>query len=214
MNNRLMQWMAAVVLATSGASASALAPGMVDTFEDGSTNGWASGFNNPNPPVNVANGGPSGGGDRYLLLTASGSGSGGRLVAFSGPQWAGNYVGAGVTAIGMDVNNLGATDLALRLAFDGGIALSANAIHVFAGSGWTHISFSTDPGALTGSVAALSGVTQFRLYHNPSPDFFGPPIAAQLGIDNITAVPEPAAVWLMLSGLAAVGTLVRRRRDA
>ena len=36
---------------------------LVDDFQDGSAQGWGSGAPNPNPPINVANGGPIGAGD-------------------------------------------------------------------------------------------------------------------------------------------------------
>lgn len=173
-------------------TALALTVGVADTFQDGTTAGWTSGVNNPTPPVNVSTGGPLGAGDRYLLVTSSGAaGSGGRLVAISGPQWGGDYILAGVTSIGMDVNNLGPNALSLRLLFEapGASALSSDAILVPVGSGWTHIAFPISPGALTGSaIASLSGATGIRLFHNTSAVSPGPPIAAQLGVDNIIAI--------------------------
>ena len=224
MNSKCCRGVFAAVLGSLTAPAFALSVGMVDTFQGGLTDGWASGPANPNPPVNVANGGPLGIGDGYLQITSTGtppSGTptaGGKLVAFSGPQWAGDYIGTGVTAIDMDVSNLGATDLDLRLAFQGssGTALSTDAIQVAAGSGWTRLSFPVDPGALTGpAVAALSGVTQFRLYHSPSAVFVGPAIEAQLGVDNITAVPEAGTGLMLVAGLATLvaSKNLRRRRS-
>src|SRR3712207_4557029 len=46
--------------------------GQVDTFQDGSTMNWQEGGNSPNPPTNVASGGPAGAGDRYLENDSSG----------------------------------------------------------------------------------------------------------------------------------------------
>ena len=218
MTSSIMHKVFALLLGILTTQVFAVSNGMVDTFENGSTDGWASGIPNPNPPVNIADGGPSGTGDGYLQITSSGTGGpGGRLVAFSGPQWAGDYIDAGVTAIGMHVNNLGATDLDLRLAFESasGNALSISAIQIAAGSGWTQVLFPVVPSALDGPVGVLSSVTQFRLYHNPDAVFRGTPIVAQLGVDNVTAVPEPETWVMLLAGLATVaaGTHSRRRQS-
>jgi hypothetical protein len=195
----------------SGSARATVTPGLTDTFQDGSTDGWATGSASPVAPVNVGSGGPGGAGDRYLSISATGgAGPGSRLVAFSGPQWGGDYVAAGVTGIRMQVNNLGNTDLSLRLYFEGtsfNTAFSADAVLVHAHSGWIPILFSTQSGALAGGAGVLSDVAQFRLYHSvfagaPSG---GAPIAATLGIDNVSAiaatVPEPSAWLAMLAGL-------------
>lgn len=121
--------------------------------------------------MNVATGGPAGDGDAYLQITSvSGNGPGTRLVVFNSTQWAGDYMAAGITAISMDVDNLGATDLELRLsiatqtsAAPTDRAVSSVAIPLLAGSGWTTVQFPIDPGdltALAGSVAnALAGAS-------------------------------------------------------
>ncbi len=58
----------------------------------------------------------------------------------------------------------------------------------------------------------LGDVRQLRLFHGSSASFPGEAIAATLGLDNVTAVPEPAAAWLLLPGLAAL--IGWRRRPA
>lgn len=198
-------------------NALAITNGQSDTFQDGSTEGWATGTGSSTPPVNVAANGPGGATDKYLLLTASGAfGPGGRLVAFSGPGWDGDYVAAGITGIRMQVNNLGSTDLSLRLLFNSTSASSAfttDAISVLAGSGWTTIRFSVTPGALTGATDVMSHVADWRLYHSVAA---GPPpagafIAASLGIDNVTAVPEPAEWLTLIAGLALLVSVARPR---
>src|SRR3972149_6756512 len=77
-----------------------------DNFQDGTLQGWGTGVTNPNPPVVVTDGGPTGAGDAYLRLTSNGSGqAGGRLVVFNTGQWTGNYTTSGVSHISMYMNN-------------------------------------------------------------------------------------------------------------
>ena len=209
----------AVAAATSFATpAAAITLGMADTFQFGADGGWSAGPVSVNPPAVVASGGPAGAGDGYLLITATGGvGAGSRLTAIAGPQWSGNYLAAGVDGITLDVHNLGSTTLQLRLWLTGpagSTALSSTALVVPAGSGWTPARFALDASALTGSaLATLADVQQLRLYHSSTAAFPGEAIVAALGIDNISAVPEAPAAWLMVPGLLAVGAL-RKRRSA
>jgi hypothetical protein len=198
--------------------------GQVDTFEDGSTQGWIInllGIGSPPAaalPTNIATGGPGGADDNFLQLTSlGGAGAGNRLVAINvDPRWTGNYIAAGVNAITMDVNNLGSTDLSLRLLFEhaaGGpptdTAISTNPVLVSAGSGWTQVTFLIGVDDLTAGVgdvsAALSDVSIIRIFHSPVLQFPGPSLAAQIGVDNITAVPEPST--LALAALGILGML-------
>jgi hypothetical protein len=200
--------------------------GQIDTFENGTTQNWtvALGPNgsHPAPPANIPNGGPAGANDNYLLLTATGSpGAGGRLTVINPSQWAGNYLTAGVTAISMDVYNLGNSDLALRLLFEdpaGGpptnMAFSTTPILVPAGSGWVSVAFpitTLDLTALIGGVTpALTNATDIRLFHNDLAGFPGPEAATLLGVDNIAAVPAPPAALLLTTGLAGLWFLRRK----
>lgn len=197
--------------------AQAVVPGQLDSFEDGSLHGWSNGPNNPAPPLWLASGGPAGDGDAFMRLSASGAGPGGKLVAISGPGWAGDYLAAGVTAITMDLKNFGATDLALRLLVEGeagSLAWSSTAVLLGAGSDWSRATFALTAAGLGGNqpALALASARQIRLYHGQSAGFPGQDIVAQLGVDNIAAVPEPAAAWMSLAGLAAL--IVGRRRRA
>lgn len=189
------------------AAARAVVIGQVDDFEDGTTRDWVVGIAGvePNaPPANVPTGGPRGAGDHYLLLTAvSREIFGNRLTVINQTQWTGDYLAAGIDAIAMDVRNLGATPLALRLQLSDpapgslvrgdNAAFSTVAVNVPAGGGWTRVAFPVDADSLTagsGTVLdALANVTDLRIFHNPNPRFPGPRIDARLGVDNVTARP-------------------------
>jgi hypothetical protein len=208
----------AAALCLTGLPAQAITAGMADTFQSGTTEGWASGGANPTPPVAVIGGGPGGAADDYLQLAASGTaGAGGKLVAFAGAQWTGNYTAAGVDGIGMDLLNAGGSELSLRLYLDssGSGSMSSVPITLPAGAGWTHAVFSLDPAGLTGPASSVLGsVTQLRLFHATAAAYPGAPIAAVLGLDNITAVPEPVTAWLAAAGLAVLGVHRRMARRA
>jgi hypothetical protein len=204
--------------------AAAVVDGQIDTFESGTTEGWSVGFGaHPAPPQNVATGGPDGAGDAYLLLTSVGGfAAGSRLAAFNQAQWSGDYLTEGVGAILVDVNNLGATDLSLRLLFTDGsgqsgshVALSTQAVVVPAGSGWITAVFPITPSDLTAqtgsAVQALSTTAQLWIFHNDQPAFPPFPIVASLGIDNVEALPEPSAPAALGAGLVLLAWLDRRR---
>jgi hypothetical protein len=206
--------------------ASAISLGYVEDFEDGTTRGWDNGGLAPNP-VNVSSGGPAGAGDAFLQIGSlgGGGGPGSRLVVYNRvPEWTGDYLAAGVDGISLDVNNLGQTDLVLRLLIGDPVPGSpANSaitpgIALPAGSGWVSIQFSLAPQDLlprTGTVeAALAGAVDLRLFHNPAAAFPGPGIVAMLGVDNVRAVPEPGSGLLLAGGAlalcAARGRVTRR----
>ncbi|QDV33874.1 PEP-CTERM sorting domain-containing protein [Tautonia plasticadhaerens] len=239
----MMRWSALVLLAAIGVlspSAAFADPivGQVDDFEDGTTQGWTVNFAGMAPPpadalpTVVSTGGPGGAADSFLMLTSlGGNGPGSRLsVGNLDPRWTGDYLAAGVRAITMDVNNFGSTELALRLAFEdptagppSNVAFSTDALIVPTGSGWMTVTFLIGPGDLTAGLgdvdAALTGATLIRLYHSPDPNFPNPvspipAVVAQLGIDNIAVVPEPASLVLTVTGLIGLCSSIRRRRSS
>ncbi len=61
-------------------------------------------------------------------------------------------------------------------------------------------------------TAALHDTTDFRIFNSTATDFPGEPIVANLGVDNITAIPEPASAVLLGSSLLALYTFTRIRR--
>jgi hypothetical protein len=176
--------------------------GQTDDFQNGTLDSWSSGNNNPTPPVNTSTGGPAGSGDRYMHATSSGgSGAGSKLVVSNFSQWTGNYTAAGIGNIRMTLKNEGTSALQMRIALlsNSSSCASTNAISVPVGSGWINVNFPVSSSLLTllsgSSVAAiLSNVTELRMMHAASPATQGSSIAAQLGIDNITATASVTSI--------------------
>ena len=154
-----------------GSAASALTQGQQDDFTSGA-DGWARG--------DPALGGPGGASDGYLeLASVGGLGQNGRLVTFNRLQWSGDYLAAGVEAIGVFLDNLGATDLEIRLAFGDNDApllgetwyATTEGVVLPAGSGWVLVVFPIGSADLqraqgTATYAELmSNVATLRILH-------------------------------------------------
>ncbi len=180
------------------APAAAVTLGQMDDFQDGTLQGWGSGGPNPNPPVAVPDQGPDGAGDWALVATANGTGGpGSRLVIFNREQWTGDYLAAGVEAVDLDLRNLGATDLTIRLVLRGagGAFATVQAAASTAGTGYQRVALSLLPGDLefvgggSGDVlATLAAVTELRLQHSVLPAPVGDVVNGQLAVDNVTAL--------------------------
>lgn len=201
-------------------SAQAAVYGRMDTFQNGAVQGWGGG----SAPTNISTGGPDGAGDRFLRISAANS----KLATFNNSAaWNGNYLASGITRIEMDLNNFSAAQLEIRLMFvdaggQGGNFTSLDAFILPAISGWVRAVFDVSPSALVYVGAGVgSGVyndtmdnVDRLLIRNdpgaPSPASDAPNVTAQLGIDNIRAIPEPASAALLLLGFLP---LFRRRRS-
>jgi hypothetical protein len=187
----------------------AITPGQVDDFEDPlrGLEGWqAGGFTNPNRPMRMS-GGAGGASDDFMQLTSNGSfQAGGKLVVFNTNEWAGDFLAAGIISVDMMVRNLGSNPLVLRLILldesHSQSLTTSTPVNLPAGGGWTSVSFPLNSTNLTGGVFdnVMKSITSFNLVHSPTVINHrnaAPNIAAMLGVDNITAVPNviPAATW-------------------
>lgn len=172
----------------------------VDTFQDGTTMGWAKGPASQDPPSNVASGGPAGAGDRFLQnISNGGAGADSRMVVFNQAQWKGDYNAAGIHHITAHLANLGSTTLHMRIALRGGTggntSFASSAPAVLPPDGvWRLVTFDLTPGALAsinGSdtlAVVLSSVVELRILSAANgPAFIGDTIAATLGTDNVAA---------------------------
>jgi hypothetical protein len=138
-------------------------------------------------------------------------------------QWTGDYAGEGVSALRITLNNFGPQPVAVRVNLfgAGGTFASANEVVLAPASGWITAAFAIDEASLTqtqgtGTLAqTLASVTRLLLRHDPDP-LSDPgqinPVSATLGIDDITAVPEPASGLLAALGLAALAGPRQRSR--
>jgi hypothetical protein len=209
-------------------SRAAVVLGQIDTFESGTTLNWANGgAGGTPPPLNINTGGPDGSGDNFLELSADGVSGGGRLTVFNRSQWIGDYVGQGITAIEMDLKNLGTTTLTIRIAFKATVAGGAPG-YLSAGftlapdATWHHAVFQLTSASMVaiGSPAAFNtfftnGEAEMRIINESgATDLNGVNVVGHLGVDNIQAVPEPEPPALLLVGGCAALFLRRLRRIA
>ena len=199
----------------------------VDDFQCGTTQNWSGGSN----PIQQPDGGPGGGlggaGDGYLEISAGGLTS---LGAFNTMQWAGDYGAQGMTSVDFDLNNFGPDPLSLRVTlFTPGCNLgpftctawtSTVATALASGSGWVTASFSLDEADLTRVFGtetyadSIQNVERLLIRHDdgtPDPPGTPTPVDATLGIDNVTALPEPGTLAGLAAGALALVALRRRR---
>ncbi len=196
-----------------------------DDFQDGSLQNW----DGQSVRTNVATGGPHGDGDRYLRVAPSPDGHVGakNQVQWGGRPWQGeitkDYVTNGITGIAADVYNFGPDPLHLRILLTGhGRWASKDPLILPPDSGWQHTVFWLDEEHLVqvqGSEPLVNGLrdlSRYVIHHDPAPPSGhggGVAVDAVLGIDNITAVPEPGMLALITtSALFAAGAAFRHRR--
>ena len=227
MNRSNAMWIGMVVCAMAVSPAFGIALGQVDDFQDGTTMNWQEGGPSPNPPFNLANGGPGGVGDHALRNISSGAGNpGSKMVNRNLIQWTGDYTAAGVDTIGTLMRaDPGGSSLHMRVAINGGADTwyaTTNAFVLPNDGAWYNAAFALTAADLTLVQGAdplglvLSGVAELRILHSTAPSFRAGSIPATLDLDNITAlqsvIPAPAAGLMGVTMLGVIGTR-RRRRD-
>jgi hypothetical protein len=203
----------AVALLLGAGPAWAITLGQIDTFDtDGDPLGWDAGINNPTPPS--AAGG-------FLTITGGGGfGPGSNLLGFNRAQWAGDYIGAGVTEIQLFLENLGTTTLDIRLAFESAAGApgqgqpwlaTTQVVQLASGESDTFSFGITDAGldGIGDFNTLMSNAGGMRILSAVNLSAQGDSIAGSLRVDNILAIPEPSAAPLVLAGLAMLA--LRRR---
>jgi hypothetical protein len=213
----------------------AIIPGQTDNFQDGTTQHWANGDGGSTGPFNIANGGPDGGGDKYLEILSGALGGSQKLIAFNRSQWTGNYLAnGGVNEIDADLANFGPQPLFIRIAIRQTLGRTApgyastTPFMLPADGNWHQAAFFIDAADLTpinsGDFPSvppaplgtfLQSVAEFRILSSVSPSLMGDPIDGNLGVDNIQAVPgepvvpEPSTFALVSAGLFALAAFGR-----
>jgi hypothetical protein len=220
MNGRLCRHLALIAVTwLSSVPAAAIMLGEFDDFQSGTSEMWTGGIALSNQP----NGGPDGVGDRYLRLDSGG----GNLGIFNETQWAGNYAGAGVTRVTFDLNNFGPSPVSLRvmIATPGCSAppltctawTSTNATVLPITNGWVKVEFSLAELDLTrvlGSASYASSIVNVQkllLRHDdggPSPPGSQMLVDADLGMDNVVALPEPSPRAAFVAGVFFLTLLI------
>jgi len=196
---RLYFALVAVFLGGLGSATPTLAivVGELDDFQGGTSESWRTGLAMVSV---VADAGPGGSGD-FALFIDTAVHCCGKLVVINTDQWLGDWTGAGVTQISVDVRNPTASSLTMRI----GIAGPGG---VFAGGGgdvyitpgivvppddqWHTITFdvlASDFISVGGADidAALTDVTHVRIFSSAAAIFTGQSTGAMY-LDNIQAL--------------------------
>ncbi len=175
--------------------------GRVDTFENGTAQGWGGKYSTLTPlPMNIPSGGPAGPNDSYMEISTDGFHLATRNQSRA---WTGDFYSVGVKAISVDLIQLdGNSDVRLRLALFGPGGMFATVERtrpLNERQGWFNHTFHLgihDLVHVSGGTGyledTLRDVTTVLIRHDsatPSPPGTHPPhIRAAVGIDNITAV--------------------------
>jgi hypothetical protein len=187
----------------SAGSAQTITLGQIDDFQSLMTVGWTMGPNSPQLPFVVNTGGPLGANDAFVKAVSTGTtGANSKMIMFNQQQWTGNYISAGVTGITTEMANLGSNPLYMRVAIQdtfGSEYGSTTAVPLPPDGHWYPVSFDMTASGLSfiqgGSSlnTALSNVGVLRILSAKNgPQFVGDTVQATLGVDDISALPEPS----------------------
>ncbi len=188
--------------------------GHMDDFEDDTNQNWFFGTDSGpsgSPPSVITDADT---GNTFLMVDANGSNMDGKLVIQNSNQWTGNWTAAGIKNIEADLKNFSSQPLEIRLAIvnldengeiTGGCA-STIGVPVLPNSvDWQHVTIPVDAGAFSCSLYAdiddmLTNVSMLRLLHNTDSDYHGEEVVAQLGVDNLTAIPYHIGISIFPEG--------------
>lgn len=210
---RIKIWLAILlVVQLPGVAECTITLNQIDSFTGGSTDNWTQGPRGIPNVSNVASGGPNGAGDPYLQLVSGSFGGDSRPVTFNQTQWIGNYTAAGVGLIQMELKNfnVGSTALPIRITISD-VAItspsasgysSTTAFSLPADGQWHLAKFNLNAASLTAvnspidSLSVeLTKIAELRFLSSTAPSVIGDFISAQIGIDEIIALPPPPSVW-------------------
>ena len=197
-----------------------------DTFST-TNEGWRIG-NNGVQPAQVSALGPDGQ-LGYLSHYSDGGGANGKWLMWNdSSKWQGNYPAAGVTGINLWANvSSGTSPVSMRVAFDGPGGWFYSPAHN-ATAGWSAYSFPLDQAGFTyvtgsgGSGAfadTMTAATRFEIlagaggisYQNADIIQSGSSVNT-IQIDDISAVPEPGVLSLVVvAGIVSAVAISRRR---
>ncbi|MFO0912905.1 MAG: hypothetical protein U0795_08105 [Pirellulales bacterium] len=199
-------------------------------FDSGKAEGWSGASGSAAPKV-MASGGPQGAGDEYLLATSLGGGGRGSHLAVyqTSAAWVGDLQGAGAKGLSVDLMNpTSSQPLTMRLVVFGPRVnesrwTSTAALSIPNDGQWHRFYFPLGSSVMTRVAGNASydqtakGALRLMLRHDTlTPSSGGTAIRAQLGIDNIALVPEPAGGVLLATGnlvlIGVAGCLFGRRR--
>lgn len=183
--------------------------GRVDTFDNGTTQGWTGSYSTLTPlPMRIPGGGPAGPNDPYMEISTDGFHLATRNTSRA---WTGDYLSVGVKALSMDLNLLsGNSDVRMRVALFGPGGMFTTALRtepLNEHTGWFQYTFGLgifDMVHVAGGTGVLEDtlrdVTKVLIRHDApipaQPGRHPPHIRAAVGIDNIRAVlREYDAAW-------------------
>lgn len=217
------------LVATAGVSNAQITFGLVDDFSvAGDSADWVEGGNSPNAPEQNSGLGLDGLAG-HLQNVSDGGGSGGRWHMWNDDaRWSGDYLSAGVSQISFDFDNRSGNgvDANVRIGLNGvGGWFVSDAINVADGSDWqtldfqladlTHVAAGGGSGILS---ETLGSVARFEILSSVNTPTFaaggnllqGDNLVADFRVDNISAVPEPSGILLLIGAVS--GLAIRRRK--